>query len=154
MPRISKKQAFAKRDDEQSIPIDMDVHDFKFTKRWFRQRNQVTWSTFLPKKFSSDEPIKMIQIGVFEGMDLIWCLQNFLEHPDSRVFAVDPWAATRKLDQDHMDGVHSRAIHNLAPWRDQLEIVRGYSSDTLTQLVRKGAAVKDVPFTKNSIDCH
>jgi len=75
----------------------------------------------------------MIQIGVFEGMDLVWCLQNILGHPDSRVLAVDPWLPTRKLDEAKMEEVYGNAKHNLRSWRDQVKIERGLSLEVVSK---------------------
>lgn len=119
---------------EVSIPLDLSAHNFQFTRRWFRNRNQATWSTFLLPKFRgvrTDWPVKMIQIGVFEGMDLVWCLQNILTHEDSQVLAIDPWQETTKLQQFYMNGVEDRARHNLAPWEKKVTIRKGFSQDVL-----------------------
>lgn len=140
MLQLDKRQAFLPRDDEKNYHIDKTAYKFKFTRRWFRQRNQVTFSTFLPDKFHHGErPVNMIQIGVFEGMDLIWCLQHILTHPKSRVLAIDPWAATRKLDQERMEAAYERAVHNLRPWRKKVEIVRDYSQEVLKDLLHDKA---------------
>lgn len=128
---ISNAEAFTPPADETNIPIDGSQYNFNWTRRWFKQRNQKTWSTFLGPKFPPDKPYNAIQIGVFEGMDLTWLMQNCLSHPDSRVLAIDPWLKTRKLDQAHMDGVMERAKHNLSPWKDQIDIVRGFSGEIL-----------------------
>lgn len=84
-----------------------------------------------------DWPINMIQIGVFEGMDLVWCLQNILTHPRSRVIAIDPWAPTTKLDKEYMEGVEARARHNLmAPqYAEKVSIIKGFSQDILKEMV-------------------
>ena len=142
---ITKKEAWKKRPDECSIPVDMTECWFKFTRRWFKFRNQTTFSTFLPKRFPSDQPWKSIQIGVFEGYDLAWQMQNLFRHPDSRVIAIDPWEATTKLDQSYMDAVYDRAKHNLRKWRNQIELVRGYSQEVLKNLASQ-------PHEQNSYD--
>lgn len=123
---------------EQSIPIDKSVHEFKFTRNWFKNRNQCTFSTFFPLFFDGTKPVNLIQIGVFEGMDLVWQMQNTLRHPDSKAFAVDPWLATSKLDQQAMDEVHDRAIWNLRPYRSKVQVHRGLSQDVLSTAVKAG----------------
>jgi len=127
------RDPWEKLDNEVNIPIVKDFN-YKWTRRWFVLRNQTTFSTFLPPRFAHDRPWKGIQIGVFEGMDLVWCFQNIYRHADSRVLAVDPWVATTKLDQEYMSGVEQRARHNLTKWRNQLTIVKDYSQDYLQSL--------------------
>ncbi len=129
--QITKESAFARFDSEKNIPINDTVRDFKFTRNWFKKRNQTTWSTFLAPQFPGENPIKMIQIGVFEGMDLVWCMQNICRHVDSKVVAIDPWKATTKLSQEFMEGAYERACHNLGLWADKIEIVRDFSQDAL-----------------------
>lgn len=133
--RVTKEVAFASLANEVNIPIDYAAHDFRFTRKWFKQRNQSTFSTFLPKKFPPDKPLRMIQIGVFEAMDLVWQFQNTLCHPNSLAVGIDPWGATRKLDQDKMDAVHKAAVHNLNPWRRKVELIRGFSQDVLLDAI-------------------
>lgn len=130
----TKAEAWQKRPDEIRIKLKSD-YPYKFTRRWFLFRNLTTWSSFLPKRFPADQPHRMIQIGVFEGMDLVWCFQNILCHPKSNAIAIDPWAATTKLDATHMENVCARARHNLQKYRDQLSIVRGYSADVLGGMI-------------------
>jgi len=138
--RATKNPAFDALPHEKNIPVNKT--GCKFTRRWFEHRNQKTWSTFLLDKFSSKEPVNMIQIGVFEGMDLLWCLQNFLGHARSRVLAVDPWAATRKLDDEKMAAVEERARANLASYGKKVELVKGYSAEVLKQSLEQTERVK------------
>ncbi len=152
----TKDEAWAKPEHvtEVSIPIDKSVHEFRFTRNWFRNRNQTTFSTFLPPKFDGSTPVKIIQIGVFEGMDLVWQMQNTLRHPDSKAFAIDPWLETTKLDHAAMDEVHERAIWNLRPYRSKVQIHRGLSQDVLSTAVKAGrlAGVKNGTWDMVVID--
>lgn len=129
---------------EKNIAIKKDFM-YRFTRRWFVLRNQTTFSTFLPPKFPADRPYKGIQIGVFEGMDLVWQMQNIYLHPDSRVVAIDPWEATTKLDANYMESVEERARHNLMKWREQITIRKGYSQDVLMEIM-------DTPSERESYD--
>ena len=131
---ITNEQSFAPIADEKSIRIVPTKKGFQFTRHWFTSRNQSTWSTFLPQKFSNTQPVNMIQIGVFEGMDLVWCLQNILAHSSSRVVAIDPWLATEKLDAQFMKECQDRAIYNLQPWEGKVLIVPHTSSEELPKL--------------------
>ena len=83
---VDRKKAFEAIKGEKNIPIkNPRPRKMHFTRSWFRSRNQVTFSTFLPQRFNGKRPVRMIQIGVFEGMDLAWQFQNTLVH---RVLAV------------------------------------------------------------------
>lgn len=133
---IGADDPFAPLPNERNIPLDTSRGQrFEFTRRWFKSRNQKTWSTFLPERFPPDQPWNMIQIGVFEGMDLVWCLQHLLNHPLSRVVAIDPWLPTTKLDAQYMEGVHARAMRNLTPWYKKIDVRRTTSERALKQLL-------------------
>lgn len=129
--RTPEQKAFHKRRDEKNIPIKAKI---KLTRSWFRSRNQTTWSTFLPPRFPPTKPWKMLQIGVFEGADLVWCLENILCHPESRVVAIDPWAATTKLDAEYMESVRLRAYRNLEPFHPKVTFIQGGSQDEVPKL--------------------
>ncbi len=133
---MSKEEAFEKIDNLKFIKTNSSQHDFRFTRNWFRARNQSTWSTFFPRGFDGSKPVNMVQIGVFEGADLIWCLQNILTHKDSRVIAIDPWLKTNKLSQDVMNECYDNAVHNLSPWSNKVKIVRDSSHVILPNLRR------------------
>lgn len=135
-PIKSKEEAFIPLPNEKNIPIHKDMHPFQFTRNWFKNRNQKTWSSFFPdfKDSLGGRPLNMIQIGVFEGMDLVWCCQNILDE-DSEIIAIDPWKATRKIDQKGMDAVQQRARINLAPWMgNNFELFQGFSGDILESM--------------------
>jgi len=138
---ITKEAAWIDPVNARTIPVNKANHKFKFTRRWFVLRNQKTFSTFLAPTYPPHRPINMIQIGVFEGQDLVWSLQNLLQHPDSRCVAIDPWAATRKLDENKMAEVEARARKNLAPWRRKVEIRKGYSGEVLQDLIDGPASI-------------
>ena len=136
MKFLTKEQCFIPFENEKNIPIDKSKYAFKFSRRWFQQRNQHTFSTFLTKKFSNENPVKMIQIGVFEGTDLVWMFQNILGHPDSQAIAIDPWAASRKISQE--EKCCKRARYNLETWKNKIQVYREFSQKILPQLVEDG----------------
>jgi len=119
---------------EMRVPLNKQEHDFQFTRRWFEYRNLTTWSTFLLPRFGLQQPVNMLQIGVFEGMDLVWCCQNLLQHPDSRAVAIDPWLETTKLKSEQMLAVRDRAAHNLTPWDKKIQLIQRFSQDVVPQL--------------------
>lgn len=149
---LTKDEAFAVRDDAVKIPIEKEGYDFRLNTNWFKRRNLVTWSTFFPKEFSSKKPVNMIQIGVWEGADLVWCLQNILGHPDSRVVAIDPWLEDRKRDQSKVDVIYEHALHNLHYWKKKIHIIKEKSQVALPELIEKGISIDGKPITKGDFD--
>ena len=64
--------------------------DFQYTRNWFCLRDLATFREYIMPQWK-DKPIKYLEIGVFEGMSMVWMLHNVLTHPDSRAVGVDPW---------------------------------------------------------------
>ena len=128
--QISKKQAWedwTPHYPEQFLHLKTKGMNFQFTRKWFQRRNQCTFSTFLPKLLDVMQPINLLQIGIFEGMDLCWQMEHVCSHPDSRVVAIDPWVPLSKIDQAYMVGVQMRARRNLSHWKDKIKIEKGFS---------------------------
>lgn len=137
LPIRTKEEAWAPLPNEKSVGIDMKRFPYKFRRRWFKLRNQLTFSTFLLDRFPSDKPYKMLTIGVFEAAVEVWLMQNVLKHPDSRLICIDPWQDTGKLGQDFMDECYANAQWNLSEWANQIQLIRGHSQEVL------GAAIQD-----------
>lgn len=120
---------------------EMDIQNkrkFEFTRKWFLNRNLSTFREHIYPVWK-DKPITYLEIGVFEGMSLVWMLQYVLTHPDARAVAIDPWLMTTKLDEEFMQGVMERAKKNLQPYRKKVKIQRGNSAEVLRKMVhRKG----------------
>lgn len=124
--------------NQQNIPLTLRK-DSRFTRKWFKRRNQCTFSTFLAPKFDGSKPINILQIGVFEGMDLLWQMQVTASHHKSFAIGIDPWEATRKLSTEKMEQVRENAEHNLAHLGQKVILIRGYSQEVMAQLAAEPA---------------
>ncbi len=132
----------------REMDIDKTQHDFLFTRNWFRLRNLSTFRKFVHPQFAG-KPINYLEIGVFEGMSMVWMMQKILIHPDSRAVGVDPWLMTRKMDSKKMEIVQWRANNNIVPWKDRCTLIQGNSAEVIRLMGgRKGFA----GITKNSVD--
>lgn len=131
---ITKEEAFRKRKYDKNIELDRTQHVFQFTRKWFRDRNQVTYSTFLARRYRANRSYNHIQIGVFEGMDLVWLMQNCFGHRKSRVVAMDPWLPNKKLTKEAMRAIRARAHNNLWPWANKIKLFPESSTDVLPRL--------------------
>jgi predicted O-methyltransferase YrrM len=108
--------------DSQTYRHHKNYHHFKFSEHWFTNSRMATYSLYM--RHFIDKPIRMLQIGVFEGQDLVWMLQHILTHPDSRVVAIDPWLKK---------GINAKenAIHNLRAWKNRIEFIEAKSQDVM-----------------------
>lgn len=136
LPIRDKAYAWQDVEGQISIPI---VGNYVFRRRWFKLRNQCTFSTFLIPKYLPDTPYKMLTIGVFEGAQEVWMMQNLLKHPESKLYCIDPWQDTGKLDQTFMNQCHENATNNLSEWKSQVNLQRGYSQEIMRNAINDGA---------------
>ena len=121
------------------MPRLMDIQDwgeFEFKRNWFRTRNMVTFREFVLPHWAG-QPVTYLEIGVYEGMSLVWMMQHVLTHPDSRAIGIDPWLMTSKQPQEYMDAVRNRAQHNLARWSDRCVLIRANSDEILNCMVQR-----------------
>lgn len=116
--------------------IDVDWSKGTWNRNWFRHRNQITFSTYLTPRFNGESPIKLLQIGVFEGMDLFWQMHTTCIHQDSVALGVDPWLGMKKLNQVFMSQAKENAHSNLGPWIEsgKIALVQGTSQEILPTL--------------------
>lgn len=135
MKIISNAEAFALSREDKNIPLMFDGYDFKFTRQWFRNRNQITWSTYLLPMLDASKVIHALQIGVFEFNDAAWLMQNLLTHPSSTLIGIDPWSATTKFDQKYMNECYERSLKNSRFWGSRVLLIRGYSQNVLPGFV-------------------
>jgi len=63
--------------------------DYTFSQDWFTY-NIPIWEKALADY--KDKPgINYLEIGVFEGMSVLWMLENILTHPTAKVTGIDPY---------------------------------------------------------------
>ncbi len=121
----------------ERIDIDRSRHDFRFVKRWFVNRNSGTFHQFVRPRYIG-RPVTYLELGVFEGLSMVWMFQYVLTHPDSRAVGIDPWLVTTRLSAEEMEEVGERARHNLSPWTDagRCKLIRGCSGEVLERMRR------------------
>lgn len=121
----------------ESIP----GYQFQFTRRWFLNRNCDAFREVIVPEWAG-KPIVYLEIGVFEGMSMVWMLQHVLTHPDARAIGVDPHLMTTKLSSETMEQVRARAHHNILPYRwnealkDRCQLIRGNSAEVLRLMLK------------------
>lgn len=48
----------------------------------------INWSAFIPIE---NKPIKYLEIGVADGIHVIHISESYCQHPESKIYCVDPW---------------------------------------------------------------
>jgi hypothetical protein len=142
----------------------VEGHEFQFTRNWFLNRNLPTFRKWVHPEWAGN-PCTYLELGVFEGMSMVWMLQHVLTHSDCWAVGVDPWLMTRKLDEDVMEEVMTRACHNTKPWiyigyddgtdfkanpdGCACQLIRGNSAEVLRRMTGKRGCAG---ITKESVD--
>ncbi len=90
------------------------------------------WHNKIPVEY---KPINYLEIGAFYGANLFSVERTYCKHPDSRLYAVDPW-------QDYVDygeyknkqtDIYSTFLRNLdkCPGKDKIHIYRNFSNEQI-----------------------
>lgn len=92
--------------------------NYQITHAWYEQlvAAYTIVSNSEPSKHLKIDPATpktIVEIGVYEGASSCWWLDNFMEHPDSRLFSIDPFTG----NQEHQD---SPEMH---PTLDNIEVI-------------------------------
>lgn len=103
------------------------IKRFEFTRGWFRARNLAAFREHVHPAWAG-KPVVYLELGVFEGMSMVWMLQRVLTHPDSRAVGIDPWLMTEKLDAACMEQVRRRAEQNLLNWTAMTTCSTGHNA--------------------------
>jgi predicted O-methyltransferase YrrM len=108
----------------------------KFTKDWV-SKNIRWWTTYLSK--FKDKPIKILEIGCFEGLATLWFIKNILTHKDSKITCVDLFDFGEDVHLRGYDfsNVKSIFIENTNIFADKVRLIQGDSKVVVRRLVDK-----------------
>jgi predicted O-methyltransferase YrrM len=137
----------------REMDLIIEGHDFKFTRNWFRTRNLATFREHIYPHWRDKQDLTYLELGVFEGMSMVWMLQHLLTSRHDRAVGIDPWLMTTKLSGEFMEEVMKRAHFNLAQWmippdEANMTLIRANSAEVLRRMCGKGYA----GITKDSVD--
>jgi len=64
--------------------------DYKLGSDWFTW-NAAAWVTFFKNVgwLKGEKPLKILEIGSFEGRSTVWMLENIAKHRESQIYAID-----------------------------------------------------------------
>jgi predicted O-methyltransferase YrrM len=66
---------------------------YKFTNNWF-QTHEKHWNEKLLPLIAQGQPMKILEVGSYEGRSTCWFLLNAMNHPESSITCVDIWEPT------------------------------------------------------------
>ncbi|MGQ0559616.1 MAG: class I SAM-dependent methyltransferase [Sphingosinicella sp.] len=64
----------------------------EFSNNWFAVQGRPFWEgLFAQLKWTDGRPLKVIEIGCYEGQSTVWILEKLLNHADSEIHCIDPF---------------------------------------------------------------
>lgn len=110
---------------------------YQFTQDWF-SRNIYTWEQHLKK--ITDVPVKMLEIGSWEGRSTCWLLENILTHTTATITCIDTFEGSleHKLayNQQYLKSIEERFDFNISRTGSsgKVQKIIGRSKDVLRRL--------------------
>jgi SAM-dependent methyltransferase len=101
-------------------------------------RLATNWYSFVPLGKYQSMPIRYLEIGAFYGANLISVAQSYGSHPDSQMYAIDPWIDYEEYPEykGQQATIYDTFIQNIeqSGHSDKIVIKRGYSNEQLLLL--------------------
>lgn len=110
---------------------------YQFTQDWF-SRNIYVWEQHLKKL--TDVPVKMLEIGSWEGRSTCWLLENILTHTAATITCIDTFEGSleHKLtyNQQYLKSIEERFNFNIVRTgsSEKVQKIIGSSKDVLRTL--------------------
>lgn len=114
--------------------FDKHASQGQFSALWF-DRNIVPWCLIFSKTFDRADPVRILEIGSWEGRSTLFLLTYF---PQGHVTAVDPWSGNEEHQEDvawDLQGLEIRFDKNVSPLAARLIKRKGLSSHILPELL-------------------
>ncbi|ORA17740.1 O-methyltransferase [Mycobacterium arosiense] len=103
-----------------------------FSGLWF-DVHLVPWCLTFQRAFSRKDPLRILEIGSFEGRSTLFLLTYF---PKAQVTTVDTWAgAADEAGRADFGGIEARFDANLAPFANRLTKRNGSATHILPRLL-------------------
>lgn len=93
------------------------------------------WNSFIPIE---DKPINYLEIGTFYGANLFSVAQSYAKHPESKLYAIDPWIDYQDYPEykDKQEYIYTTFLKNLTSFtdKDKINVIRGFSNQQIPKL--------------------
>lgn len=114
--------------------------DYRFTEDWF-SANIENWQTvFALTDKVAGEPLKILEIGCFEGRATTWIADNLLSHEESEIFCIDTFAGSHEHSQKQVASLEDTFRHNVSVCSspEKVKTLKGDSRFILPAMARQG----------------
>ena len=109
-----------------------------FSSDWW-SNNIPTWLSQFPFVGSSSAPpppLRMLEIGSFEGRSATWFLDHLLTHEASHLTCVDTFQGSHEHRSRDLDLLETRCRSNLARFGPKVTVIQGSSFEILRSCMR------------------
>jgi predicted O-methyltransferase YrrM len=122
---------------------------YKITHAWYEQLlkgYQVVSQEPKAEKlrFKPQEQRTIVEIGIYEGASSVWWSDNLLEHPESRLYCIDPFTGNEEYQQTPenfptLDQIEVIARGNIGKSKNagKISIIKGCSWDVFPMVSRE-----------------
>jgi predicted O-methyltransferase YrrM len=115
-----------------------------FTQDWF-SRSIPGWNAILTQVSKRAAPLRVLEVGVFEGRSTCWLLENFCKKSDDEIVAIDSFQGGIEHKGMELASLRARFESNVATIGSpaKVEIREGFSLPQLASLVAEGVPLFD-----------
>lgn len=112
--------------------------DYKFSEDWFSGNIESWKSIFIDTNKKNDEPLKILEIGCFEGRATTWLLDNMMDHPESMIMSVDTFMGSPEHNSSQKYSLEEKFKFNasVSKWPEKLRVIKADSRFLLPALCR------------------
>ena len=123
---------------DESVMIDYRLMDYFFIQDWFSGNIDNWIRIFEETGKSRHEPLRVLEIGCYDGRATTWLVDNMLGHKDSLIFCVDTFAGSHEHNERHLSNLYARFGHNISvsTHPEKVRTMVGDSRIILPSLVR------------------
>lgn len=114
-------------------PFKNDNRPIGTVGRYYNLNPSVNWSKYIPIE---NKPIKYLEIGVADGIHVIHISQSYCQHPESKIYCVDPW-------QDYDEYPEYKGVQDVA-WKSFNTNIQTYNLQDKC-VINRGFSDKIVP---------
>jgi predicted O-methyltransferase YrrM len=111
----------------------IELQKYNFQGEYYRLAN--FWFSILPlEEFKG--PINYLEIGAFNGGNVVSIAHTYCNHKDSKMYCIDPWGMYDGLMETGYaeENIYRTFMHNTAHLGDKVVVMRGTSSKEIIKL--------------------
>jgi GR25 family glycosyltransferase involved in LPS biosynthesis/predicted O-methyltransferase YrrM len=114
--------------------------DYKFSEDWFSGNIEGWKSIFIDTDKKNGDPLKILEIGCFEGRATTWMLDNMMDHPDSMILCVDTFMGSPEHNSSQKESLEEKFRFNVSvsKWTEKVRAAKADSRFLLPALCREG----------------